>query len=254
MIETDLDKLRVLCGELKEIFLERIGVIKGILHAIISGNHVLLLGPPGTAKSMLVGRVCRHIEGTGYFQWLLTRFTTPEEIFGSISLRGLENDHDERVCSGRLPDAHIAVLDEIFEANSTILNALLFLINERVFLNGDEAMEVPLVLLIGASNNLPEEKEPAALYDRFLLRYIVDYIGGEEDFKRMLRFGDTFPDKRITLDELNALLEEVAQVEVCRDTLSTSSTTCDPHCTARASSHPIAATASPWSSCALPPC
>ena len=125
--------------------------------------------------------------GARYFQWLLTKFTTPEELFGAVSLRGLENDEYRRVTSGKLPEAHIAFLDEVFKASSSILNTLLTIMNERIFYNGTEKVRIPLISLFGASNELPsEEDELEALYDRFLLRYVVDYIKEDFRFLKML--------------------------------------------------------------------
>ncbi len=172
--------------ELNRVFFERSELIDGALCALLSANHVLIIGPPGTAKSMLADELCRRIDGADYFQWLLTKFSTPEEIFGAVSLKGLEEDDYRRVTSHKLPEAHIAFLDEIFKANSSILNALLTLINERVFHNGRERVAVPLVTMFGASNELPDEEELTALYDRFMLRFVVDYIGEEFRFLKML--------------------------------------------------------------------
>src|SRR5580765_2988672 len=172
--------------ELNHNFQERAELIDGALCALLSGSHVLIIGPPGTAKSMLSDELCRRIEGANYFQWLLTKFSTPEEIFGAVSLKALEQDDYRRVTSRKLPEAHIAFLDEIFKANSSILNAILTLINERLFHNGKEVGSVPLLTLFGASNELPEEEELTALYDRFLVRFVVGYITEDYHFLRML--------------------------------------------------------------------
>src|SRR4029453_4339900 len=142
---TSQEKLKNIREELKQMFLERTDLIDGALAALLAAHHLLIIGPPGTAKSMLADELCRRIEGADYFQWLLTRFTTPEEIFGAVSLKALEQDDYRRVTARKLPEAHIAFLDEIFKANSSILNSILTLVNERFFHNGRSVEHVPLV-------------------------------------------------------------------------------------------------------------
>jgi MoxR-vWA-beta-propeller ternary system protein len=156
-------------------FPERKDVIDGSLAAVLAGEHVLLIGPPGTAKSALV-RCLAQVFGGSYFERLLTKFSTPEELFGPISLQGLAQDRFVRLTAGKLPEAEFAFVDEIFKSNSAVLNALLSVINERVFHNDGAPVRCPLVSLFAASNELPEGKELEALFDRFLLRFDVGYL------------------------------------------------------------------------------
>ena len=206
------DKLRKIREELQQRFLERTELIDGALAALLSAQHVMIVGPPGTAKSMLADELCRRIEGASYFQWLLTKFTTPEELFGAVSLKALEADDYRRVTSHKLPEAHIAFLDEVFKASSSILNAILTIINERLFHNGRQVTAVPLLTLFGASNELPEDDELLALYDRFLVRFVVGYISEDFRFLKMLQAKEPTERTTLTLDELLQMQTETKAV------------------------------------------
>lgn len=159
-------------------------VMKLGLLSILSGENMILVGPPGTAKSEISRRLREILADFGsetYFEYLFTKFTTPEEIFGPLSIKQLQNDKFERNTEGYMPSSRIVFLDEIFKANSSILNTLLTILNERVFHNGLKREKTPLISLIGASNELPfENDELTALYDRFLIRVVVGYVSDDE--------------------------------------------------------------------------
>jgi MoxR-like ATPase len=161
-----------------ENLIERDEESRLLVLGMVAGEHILFLGPPGTAKSAL-GRRLSKLCGGLFFQRLLTRFTTPEEIFGPLSLTALENDEYRRCTTGFLPTASVAFLDEIFKANSAILNTLLTILNERQFDNGGTRETCPIRCVVGASNELPESDELDALYDRFLLRKEVLPVSDE---------------------------------------------------------------------------
>ncbi|MFD2371574.1 AAA family ATPase [Brevibacillus sp. GCM10020057] len=171
---------------LERRFLERSELIRLLMLGIISGENALVIGPPGTAKSQLARAISQLFGSEHWFEYLLTRFTTPDEIFGPVSLQQLKQDQYVRKTDGYLPKAQFAFLDEIFKANSAILNALLSILNERMYFNGREKEAVPLQFLIAASNELPDDDEQlSALYDRFLFRYEVGYLQHASSYEKM---------------------------------------------------------------------
>jgi hypothetical protein len=165
--------------ELAATLIERDDEIDVILTSLICRENPLLVGPPGTAKSLLLDSLLNWMNGKR-FSILLTRFSTPEEVFGPISVSGLNRYEDryERITTGKLPEADLAFIDEIWKASSAILNTLLRILNERTFDKGDgKVFKVPLKMCLAASNEWPNSqeggKELSALFDRFLLRKTV---------------------------------------------------------------------------------
>jgi MoxR-like ATPase len=180
-------ELQSLINNLSSRFMERDDEIKGIVLSLMTREHCLFIGPPGTAKSALV-EAAAAMSGLSYFRALVTKFTTPDELFGPPDIRELEKGIYKRNSSGMLPEAKVIFLDEVFKASPSILNTLLSIMQERVFRNG--AMhKVPLISLFGASNEVPEGEDDAALSafnDRFLLRYQVKPISDPNTFISVL--------------------------------------------------------------------
>lgn len=168
--------LKTAVAAARQGLVERESLVEAIVLAAVAGEHVLVVGPPGTAKSEAVRRVARALGGRT-FEYLLGRFTEPNEIFGPVDLRKLREGRVEIETAGMLPEAEIAFLDEVFLGSTAILNTLLGLLNERVFRRGSTVLDVPLRVAVGASNALPDDESLAAFADRFLLRCFVQPVG-----------------------------------------------------------------------------
>jgi MoxR-like ATPase len=212
------DSLHNLQTELSSRFPERRHVIDGALAAVLAGEHVLLLGPPGTAKSAMARAIAQAFGGI-YFERLLTKFSTPEELFDAISLKALEQDRFARVTIGKLPEAEFAFVDEVFKANSAILNSLLTLVNERVFHNDGQPVVCPLVSMFGASNELPDGKDLEALFDRFLLRFDIGYLLRPSNLRLVLTSPDPVAASVMTMADLRNAQAEVAKIVVTDETI-----------------------------------
>ena len=173
--ETLPARLAQLAHALQERFLGKDEVIRLLLVAAIAGEHAVLIGPPGTAKSALI-RTFARLMHAHYFEYLLTRFTEPNEIFGPVDISAFREGRYERRTEAMLPEAEIVFLDEVFKSNSAILNALLTLLNERRYTSGGQVMKCPLLSAFGASNEVPGDETLTAIYDRFILRIRNDNL------------------------------------------------------------------------------
>ncbi|MGE0785027.1 MAG: AAA family ATPase [Sandaracinaceae bacterium] len=170
-----IQRLQQVARSLEATFLGKSEAVRLMLVAAIAGEHMVLIGPPGTAKSALIRMFAKLIDAK-YFEYLLTRFTEPNEIFGPIDIQAFRSGEYKRRMEGMLPLAEIVFLDEVFKANSAILNSLLSVLNERVYTVGGSVWRTPLISAFGASNEVPNDEDLMAVFDRFLLRVRSDNL------------------------------------------------------------------------------
>jgi len=208
--------LRQAIDDAAEGLVDRATLVELILLAAVAQEHVLVIGPPGTAKSVAVHRVAETIGGR-YFEYLLGRFTEPNEIFGPVDLRKLKEGLVETETTGMLPEAEIAFLDEIFQGSTAILNTLLGILNEREFRRGHTRMHCPLRVCVGASNALPEDESLAAFADRFLVRIFVEPVA-DPMLERLLEGGWGLTQNPIqrqaTMGDIDRLAQAVRQMDM----------------------------------------
>lgn len=164
-----IQRLQHIARTIEASFLGKSEAVRLMLIAAIAGEHMVLIGPPGTAKSAVIRLFAKLIDAR-YFEYLLTRFTEPNEIFGPIDIQAFRTGEYQRRMEGMLPQAEIVFLDEVFKANSAILNSLLSVLNERVYTVGNNVWRTPLISAFGASNEVPNDEDLMAVFDRFLLR------------------------------------------------------------------------------------
>ena len=235
-----LERFKQLLGEMNRGIYEKETEISLSLLAALAGESIILLGPPGVAKSMVARQLKTAFRDALSFEYLMSRFSTPDEIFGPVSIQKLKtSDTYERAMEGYLPTADVVFLDEIWKAGPAIQNTLLTVINEKIFRNGNREMHLPLKLLVAASNELPAKGEGLeALWDRFVIRIESRPIKLEKNFRAMLLeshadfsgstgilghadFADNadFSDLKITAEEYAEWAEKICKIGVKEEVL-----------------------------------
>lgn len=219
---TARERFLALISLLCQIAVEKEGEVLSLAVALLARENILILGKPGAAKTMLAKLFCGAILGATWFYYLLSKTTEPNEVFGPVNPMKFKEGEFVRITKGMLPEAEIVFLDEIFKANSSILNSLLTVINEHQFQHGTDGMvNTPTEMVVGCSNELPEdEKALAALYDRFPIRRWVGYIQSDDAFKRFLmseRASSSRIEKEgctLSLGELHDLQDQADEVDI----------------------------------------
>ena len=207
---------------------ERGEIVAGALLSVLSGQSVFFYGPPGTAKSLIARRLSGCFKSSVFFECLMNRFTTPEEIFGPVSIRELKmEDRYVRKTDGFLPSADFGFLDEIWKSSPAILNTLLTILNERKFRNGDKVEDVPLKAVVAASNEIPQPGQGLeALYDRFIMRLAVPPVRTRRAFDSLLGSGsvgtavDVAEEDKISNEDWTALVAGIGEVDVSKEALN----------------------------------
>ncbi|CAM5325442.1 AAA domain-containing protein OS=Streptomyces tendae OX=1932 GN=GUR47_23430 PE=4 SV=1 [Streptomyces tendae] len=233
------ERLRAIGDELSDRFYERADVVRTLLVTLLAGQHSLVLGPPGTAKSELARELTGRITGASYWEILLSKFTAPTRMFGPIDVAALARGEYRQVFEGRATTAHVAFIDEIFKCSTAALNETLGYLNERIYHpeSGGEPVHCPLIGAITASNELPDGEDSAAIYDRLLVRIEVKYLEDPSNFAALVRSAVSRPaaPKRTTVDLAalrHAVAEAVPAVEIPTRSW-TRCARCGPPCAAR---------------------
>jgi MoxR-like ATPase len=212
-----VSKIQSFYNELMKPFIGREEEARVIVLALMTGEHAVLIGEPGTAKSALIRRSAQLLNAR-LFMYLLTKFTEPSELFGPLDLVALKEGRYVRITKGKMLEADIIFLDEIFKANSAILNSILSILNERIFYDGYSEIKVPLWSLFGASNEVPDDPELEALYDRMLLRQYVKPVS-EDLWKDLLDYEWALERKMILEEEKIEPIMSINDLRVIRRTV-----------------------------------
>lgn len=212
--QQEIEAINVFNAQLSNLcvyFKEREEIVESMALALLSRNHLVMIGGAGTSKSYLIKGFLAGLNDYKYFEWQLTKFSTPEEIFGMFSIAGLKADKYSRVTKGKLPECNIAYLDEIFNANSSILNSLNSSMNERVF----EDQPIDLDSVFSATNFTPEDSVLVAFYDRFMFRHIVERIGDTNNFTSMLKASKfALNQRQLSKIEIKILQQKLSKITI----------------------------------------